>query len=41
MVTTIIYGVGSVNGGLTDGISSGLISQVDFETMYNYPECYQ
>jgi len=31
-----LYGVNSVNGGLTDGISSGLISQVDFETMYNY-----
>jgi hypothetical protein len=31
-----LYGCLSVNGGLTDGISSGLISQVDFETLYNY-----
>ena len=31
-----LYGCNSVNGGQTDGISSGLISQLDFETMYNY-----
>jgi hypothetical protein len=31
-----LYGCLSVNGGLTDGLSSGLISQVDFETLYNY-----
>ena len=31
-----LYGCLSTNGGLTDGLSSGLISQVDFETLYNY-----
>jgi hypothetical protein len=31
-----LYGCNSVNGGQTDGLSSGLLSQVDFETLYNY-----
>ena len=31
-----LYGVGSINGGRTDGLSSGLISQNDFENMYGY-----
>lgn len=31
-----LYGVGSVNGGLTDGVNSGLISQNDFENNYGY-----
>jgi hypothetical protein len=31
-----LYGVGSVNGGLTDGLSSGLISQTDFYNNYGY-----
>jgi uncharacterized alkaline shock family protein YloU len=30
------YGVNAVNGGMTDGMSSGLVSQKDFETCYNY-----
>jgi hypothetical protein len=30
------YGVNAVNGGMTDGMSSGLVSQLDFETCYNY-----
>ena len=31
-----LYGCNSINGGQTDGLSSGLLSQVDFETLYNY-----
>jgi len=31
-----LYGANSVNGGMTDGMSSGLVSQRDFETCYNY-----
>jgi hypothetical protein len=31
-----LYGVGSVNGGKTDGLSSGLISQNDFLNNYGY-----
>jgi hypothetical protein len=31
-----LYGVNSVNGGLTDGISSGLISQTAFYNNYGY-----
>jgi hypothetical protein len=31
-----LYGCNSINGGMTDGLSSGLLSQVDFETLYNY-----
>lgn len=31
-----LYGVGSVNGGKTDGLSSGLISQTDFYNNYGY-----
>ena len=31
-----LYGANSINGGQTDGLSSGLLSQVDFETLYNY-----
>ena len=31
-----LYGCNSINGGLTDGLTSGLISQVDFETSYCY-----
>jgi hypothetical protein len=30
------YGANSVNGGLTDGVCSGLISQIDWETAYGY-----
>jgi hypothetical protein len=30
------YGVNAVNGGMTDGLSSGLVSQKDFETCYSY-----
>lgn len=30
------YGANAVNGGLTDGITSGLISQLDWETLYGY-----
>ena len=30
------YGVNAVNGGMTDGLSSGLVSQKDFETLYSY-----
>jgi hypothetical protein len=30
------YGCNSVNGGLTDGVCSGLISQIDWETAYSY-----
>lgn len=30
------YGVNAVNAGMTDGMSSGLVSQKDFETCYNY-----
>lgn len=31
-----LYGVGSINGGLTDGLSSGLISQTGFYNNYGY-----
>lgn len=31
-----LYGVGSINGGLTDGLSSGLISQTAFYNNYGY-----
>lgn len=31
-----LYGVGSINGGRTDGLSSGLISQNDFLNNYGY-----
>ena len=31
-----LYGVGSINGGRTDGLSSGLISQNDFYNNYGY-----
>jgi hypothetical protein len=31
-----LYGINSVNGGLTDGLTSSLIGQIDFETSYNY-----
>jgi hypothetical protein len=30
------YGANAVNGGLTDGITSGLINQLDWETLYSY-----
>jgi hypothetical protein len=30
------YGVNAVNGGMTDGMASGLVSQKDFETCYSY-----
>ena len=31
-----LYGVGSINGGLTDGLTSGLISQQSFYNNYGY-----
>ena len=31
-----LYGQNAVNGGMTDGLTSGLISQKDFEMCYNY-----
>ena len=31
-----LYGINSINSGLTDGMSSGLISQQDFESGYPY-----
>jgi hypothetical protein len=31
-----LYGANAVNGGMTDGLTSGLIGQLDFETCYNY-----
>lgn len=34
--TQQLYGLNAVNGGLTDGVNSGLINQMDFENMYNY-----
>ena len=34
--TQQLYGMNAVNGGLTDGVNSGLINQLDFESMYNY-----
>ena len=34
--TNQLYGQYSVNGGLTDGLSSGLISKFDFEMLYCY-----
>jgi len=34
--TQQLYGLNATNGGLTDGVNSGLINQLDFETMYNY-----
>jgi len=34
--TQQLYGMGSVNGGLTNGVNSGLIDQLAFENNYNY-----
>jgi hypothetical protein len=34
--TQQLYGLNAVNGGLTEGVNSGLINQMDFENMYNY-----
>jgi len=34
--TQQLYGINAVNGGLTSGVNSGLINQLDFETQYNY-----
>jgi hypothetical protein len=34
--TQQLYGLNATNGGLTDGVNSGLINQMDFENMYNY-----
>jgi hypothetical protein len=34
--TQQLYGLNAVNGGLTSGVNSGLINQMDFENMYNY-----
>ena len=34
--TQQLYGLNATNGGLTDGVNSGLINQLDFENMYNY-----
>ena len=31
-----LYGIGAINGGQTDGLNSGLISPLDFETAYGY-----
>jgi len=31
-----VYGVNAVNGGQTEGMTSGLIDQKSFETCYNY-----
>lgn len=31
-----LYGVNAVNGGMTDGLTSGLINQLGFEMEYNY-----
>ena len=31
-----LFGVNSVNGGLTEGVASGLVSMTDFEMEYNY-----
>lgn len=31
-----LYGCGSVNAGLTDGLTSGFINQLNFDTEYNY-----
>jgi uncharacterized alkaline shock family protein YloU len=31
-----LYGINAINGGLTDGLTSSLIGQQDFETAYNY-----
>ena len=31
-----LYGINAINGGLTDGLNSGLISPLDFETAYGY-----
>jgi hypothetical protein len=31
-----LYGEHAVNGGMTDGLTSGLIGLIDFETCYNY-----
>jgi hypothetical protein len=31
-----LYGCGSVNAGLTDGLTSGFIDQLNFDTEYNY-----
>jgi hypothetical protein len=34
--TQQLYGLNATNGGLTDGVNSGLVNQMDFENMYNY-----
>lgn len=34
-----LYGHGAINGGLVNGLSSGLISELDFQTMYRYYVC--
>lgn len=34
--TQQLYGMGAVNGGLTNGVNSGLIDQLAFENQYNY-----
>ena len=34
--TQQLYGLNAVNGGLSEGVNSGLINQMDFENMYNY-----
>jgi hypothetical protein len=31
-----LYGVGAVNGGMSDGVNSGLISQLDYTNNYGY-----
>ena len=31
-----LYGINAVNSGMTDGLTSGLLSQIDFETNYCY-----
>lgn len=34
--TQQLYGMGALNGGLTNGLNSGLIDQLAFENQYNY-----
>ena len=31
-----LYGINAVNGGMTDGLTSGLVGQTEFEWCYNY-----
>jgi len=31
-----LYGINAVNGGMTDGLTSGLVGQLEFEWCYNY-----